>query len=396
MGNRIVSPPPVPPTQTTYTNYGYSDPQYAFSQYNNNASNNMHNLGSYVPSMVPSNLSYSIPNAAPILSPLSTTTITASVSTPIYVPVPVPNSIVSHPTIPSVPKPSSQADAAEGSNVKQETTSAKMKEKRLRGGTHKQQKLKPKLKQSRGLLTEEELKERRKKHNEVEIRRRKRIKASFSELGQLCGCDSKQKRIILANAIDLIKQYEDKIEHLQSSIESIDQEAKATDATAAETSSVSVEGAPSTSVSDPNAHAVDHDSVFYSSGVPLYIAAFDGRILDCNSAFAKLFGYSREHVIELQTTTLFALTSPDALSNAFSIVSSLMNGSPSVQTTLIVIGPQGQPKRVKLTAWSVREQGKAKYFMGMLIPIPDNDTSSTASNFSLPAPANSTFAPSHT
>jgi hypothetical protein len=35
-------------------------------------------------------------------------------------------------------------------------------------------------------------------------------------------CDSKQKRIILANAIDLIKSYEEKIKSLQVSIETID------------------------------------------------------------------------------------------------------------------------------------------------------------------------------
>lgn len=38
-----------------------------------------------------------------------------------------------------------------------------------------------------GPLTEEELKERRKKHNEVEIRRRQRIKNSFTELGSIIG-----------------------------------------------------------------------------------------------------------------------------------------------------------------------------------------------------------------
>lgn len=36
-------------------------------------------------------------------------------------------------------------------------------------------------------LTEAELRERRKKHNQVEIRRRQRIKNSFNELGQICG-----------------------------------------------------------------------------------------------------------------------------------------------------------------------------------------------------------------
>jgi len=225
-------------------------------------------------------------------------------------------------------------------------------------------------KKQRGTLTEEELKERRKKHNQVEIRRRKRIKSSFNELGQICGCDSKQKRIILSSAIEMIKEYEERIKNLQSSIDALDvadEDVKTGAPVDAQGASELVDNV----IRLKDGSTIDHESIFHDSGVPLNIAAFDGRILDCNNSFARLFGFTREQLLETQTTTLFSLTTAESLSTAFRTVGALMNGRPSVQANLTMIGANQTPTRVKLTAWSVKEANKPKYFMSMVLQYSD-------------------------
>lgn len=240
-----------------------------------------------------------------------------------------------------------------------------------------------------GTLTEEELRERRKKHNQVEIRRRKRIKASFNELGQICGCDSKQKRIILSSAIDMIKEYEDRIKNLQTSIDALDAAGADDDAKgSAPVDSTDIETMVENVIRLKDGSTIDHESIFHDSGVPLNIASFDGRILDCNLSFARLFGYTREQLLEGQNTTLFSLTSPESLSIAYRTVGALMNGRPSVQANLSMVGANQTPSKVKLTAWSIKENGKPKYFMSMVLQYADakpGDAAAAPSSATVPS-----------
>jgi PAS domain-containing protein len=45
---------------------------------------------------------------------------------------------------------------------------------------------------------------------------------------------------------------------------------------------------------------IDYESVFQRCGVPLAVASIDGRFMDCNRAFEKLTGYSRDELVPVE------------------------------------------------------------------------------------------------
>jgi len=224
-----------------------------------------------------------------------------------------------------------------------------------------------KSKKTRNSLTEAEKIARREKHNQVEIRRRKRINQRFNELGDICGCDSKQKRNILTSAIDKLKEFEDRIQQLKGNLESLALDDVAGDPSdAVESAEEKLEG----DGQFQDHSVVDHRSVFMKSGVPLHVSGFDGRILDCNEKFAQLFGFTREVILANQVT-VFSLTSPDSLAVTFGVVGHLMKGNPRAQVDNLMIGPGGRLIKVKVTAWLIRDNGRPKYFMSMMVPDPN-------------------------
>jgi len=177
------------------------------------------------------------------------------------------------------------------------------------------------------------------------------------------GCDSKQKRNILTSAIDKLKEFEDRIQQLKSNLESLALDENGDAADTDEKQDVDMQ-------LQQDHNVVDHRSVFMKSGVPLHVSGFDGRILDCNEKFAQLFGFTRDVILANQVT-VFSLTSPDSLAVTFGVVGHLMKGNPRAQVDNLMIGPGGRLIKVKVTAWLIRDGGRPKYFMSMMVPDPN-------------------------
>ena len=155
--------------------------------------------------------------------------------------------------------------------------------------------------------SEDDVKEkRRRKHNELEVKRRKRINSKFDELQALCNCKN-DRRSILQAAVDTIRSFANQVTVLEAELARI---------------KASVPSGPlSPTLLGTSVLPAQQQLIFSNSTAPMGIMALDGRFLDCNDAACRLLGKSRE---ELLQTTMFGLVHPKDLAGMFSKIQRLI------------------------------------------------------------------------
>jgi PAS domain-containing protein len=165
------------------------------------------------------------------------------------------------------------------------------------------------------MIHENDLK--RKKHNELEVRRRKRINQKFNELQMICQskCD---RRSILQSAIDLIQAQKVKLGNLEEKVNHLRELQEQEDDFG---SSLLLQPKPDEKeiikdelLKEPSS-SFDFYSIYNSTSSPLAVLSLEGSIVDCNEAFCNLIGRSRDQILA-QETIFSVFTTPDIASFA--------------------------------------------------------------------------------
>lgn len=182
------------------------------------------------------------------------------------------------------------------------------------------------LDRSQASLVELEAQERRRrKHNELEIRRRKRINLKFSELQNLMNCKS-DRRGILQSAIDTIRSLAEKVSQLECDLEHMKTVVNRSQYHGAMTTGnqqAMISSIPRAMMAGSMGVPLDFHSIFRNMSAPMGFMSLDGRFIDCNTAMCVLLGRSREEILY---TTMFGLANPKDLASIFSKIQRLIKG----------------------------------------------------------------------
>jgi len=207
--------------------------------------------------------------------------------------------------------------------------------------------------------------ERRRKHNEVEIRRRKKMNENFEELQDLIRYERKEKdkASVLRAVIDTLKQYEAKTQDLQRNYETLQNQITARVAARSSGQSMAVVSSPFPYVSSK----VNHQEIFMNNDVPMAIANLHGKLVDANERFLQIMGYDLE---SLRQVPCVLLTHPDDLPNLFKHLKDLLAGSITSFTSLKrMLTREKRYVHFSNTMWVVRAQGQPVYLAGVFIPV---------------------------
>jgi len=200
------------------------------------------------------------------------------------------------------------------------------------------------------------LAEKRQRHNEVEIRRRRKITERFGMLKELTKCEVSHRGAILGAAIE-------RLERLESVIAMYKQGKSVDDSLLAE---LSVEGAMVPFV--PDSKKLTYASLFTSSGVPMMLNTINGQIVDCNEAFCVMMRAPRAKLLE-SGMGLFAFTHKDSLPATFDMINKLMNEEiTSAEIHKSFLTQTGEVFEARATVWIVRENGAPKYVNCIVVP----------------------------
>jgi len=176
----------------------------------------------------------------------------------------------------------------------------------------------------------------RKRHNEVEIRRRKKIAQSFNQLRELTQCSRSNKGAVLSSAIEAVTHLRDQVEQLEAELKQERHAAKL--------------------------------CVLDGAAVPVVVCKLDGRILECNDSFANMLRRPRSELIKVGH--MFQIASPDTLPDFFGAMKHLLNGSnQSVDVYQVLGGANGIA--VRMTAWlsSDKSNPTARYMHCTVLPV---------------------------
>jgi PAS domain S-box-containing protein len=206
------------------------------------------------------------------------------------------------------------------------------------------------------------LAERRRKHNQVEIRRRQRIKENMDELSALIHFvpDSRDKFSVLGAAHARLAEYEAAVSAMEASLR------------ARPPQPATQLQLPPPPPPPPPSPPVDHDALFHTSRVPMFVGAVAGHIAECNEAFAALLGYSRD---ELVGTTCLALSHESDLPLLFKTMNDFLSGAAShVRGLKRMRHKQGHYVLLQSVVWAVRGAGRGgrpTHIQGVMVPVPE-------------------------
>jgi PAS domain S-box-containing protein len=202
--------------------------------------------------------------------------------------------------------------------------------------------------------------QKRKKHNEMEVKRRMRIQQKINELQQVCHCPRNDRRSILQTAIDTINGYTGRIAALEAEIARLRGE----------------RNSPSPPIEQQLQHNIpqqldqgqrressglDFQAVFENVSGPMAIVSLDGRILHCNVHMCNVFGKGQE---ELQSRTIFQLCSPNDAALLFSKVKTLCEtGMEVVIADTTAVYNSGEVIPMVVLIYSVRDQDHSPSYL---------------------------------
>jgi PAS domain S-box-containing protein len=105
---------------------------------------------------------------------------------------------------------------------------------------------------------------------------------------------------------------------------------------------------------------LSHHTLFHSSSTALDIIDHQGNILDCNEAFARFVGYSRDVLLE-KGTTFLGLTHPDSLAASYKLMRPLVSGQKKVTRAVKkYVCSNGTVKNSIVTCWLLHSDNGAE------------------------------------
>lgn len=205
--------------------------------------------------------------------------------------------------------------------------------------------------QARVKETERDVKNR--KHNESELRRRKRLNECFVELASVCRVDGSKARV-LASAIDVVTNLEERKERLDRELKELQERVK--QAQAAKASS-GLAPAPAFATTKPASRVpMSHDFVLHRGDAPQAILSLSGVFWDCNDQFGRTLRFGSREELLRSKSTLFSLASPDTLQRIFHSIAQLMGKGPRLQKVAVDFRcVDGARHAGRLMAWLVRD-----------------------------------------
>jgi hypothetical protein len=163
---------------------------------------------------------------------------------------------------------------------------------------------------------------RRRKHNELEIKRRKKMNDKYEELYRLLGCPHTRVGILDA-AIARIKTSDAQIRAMNIIMEALKKNAPNMQTLSSEESNNGANGQAKSEL------RVDSSTIFQNlSGslghlnTPVMITALNGSILMCNQSLCDCLGFSLDVISK---TTLFSMVSESDLSDVFSATKKVLS-----------------------------------------------------------------------
>jgi PAS domain S-box-containing protein len=170
---------------------------------------------------------------------------------------------------------------------------------------------------AKGDMDEPSLALRRRKHNELEIKRRKRLNDRYEELHQHLGC-AHTRLAILETAIARLKHAESQIKALNIVLDAVKKHPGnlfvGTRNPKSESSSCQAPTASSTTARMLAA--------FDCVDVPLLVLLPNGSVADCSQSFCELIGFTKD---VLRQSTIFSLASESDLSELYGVINKLVS-----------------------------------------------------------------------
>jgi PAS domain S-box-containing protein len=126
---------------------------------------------------------------------------------------------------------------------------------------------------------------------------------------------------------------------------------------------------------------IDHSHVFHRSDVRMDVVDLNGRILDCNEAFAEFLEYPREVLLD-PLSAFIGLTHPDSIPTTLHIMHKLREGGGRVHRALKkYITGSGKVREAWISTWLNRdENGNPATISAILEPADDSPTMLTDSS----------------
>jgi len=209
---------------------------------------------------------------------------------------------------------------------------------------------------------------RRRKHNEVEIRRRQKINEHFDELQELVGYDKKEKDkdSVLRSVIDKLNEYKLREEALIAKKGALESGASKSVVLSSGAASRTTQLVQNLYLDMAGGKAIDYSKVFSNNSVPMALGSIGGGLVDCNDAFLHALAFSRE---EVRNLSCLQLTHPDDLPLIFQRFKELLGNEIQAYTAQKrMLNRQGQYISFEATCWLLREEAQPKYFFCVMVP----------------------------
>jgi len=225
----------------------------------------------------------------------------------------------------------------------------------------------------------------RKKHNEAETMRRRRMKEAFVDLARLCGLENPtnahKASILKAAAIKLqgIKRENDenpkKRNHPRDEEPAPKKEPEESRISADEfqriTQHLSKENQDLleykrraetvlTTVVQSLKHQLNHYSIFNCSNLPEDLITLDGQFVDCNVRLTDMLGYTKQELMD-PNTSIWSLTHPDSVTTTCLFLQTIMNSRKVHQIIKRLFTRDHNQIWVQVSAWLVCDPGSKPY-----------------------------------
>jgi PAS domain S-box-containing protein len=230
-------------------------------------------------------------------------------------------------------------------------------------------------KRSSRLLDAAEWEERRRKHNEIEVKRRRMLNDSFEKLKDIVKAPTGSKGGVLEAAVSALRRYQEQtadlerrvveksatVEQLKRRKQEADQQ-RAVVAAASTLSDAQVEA-----LEKPAWGGVPYFKAFLHSGVAMHVALMDGKIVDVNEKFEDLMHNSKT---VLSNLSVFTITHSAYRPRCRTLFRNLLSGERDSESgNNMIVNCRGEVLSVHVTTWTVKEDGKPKYVVAMVVPL---------------------------